>query len=186
MTKNVVILKSSPRSQSNSSFLADQTAKGAMKSGAQVETFNLHEMDIRPCDACDSCMETDGVCVVSDDMQTLYPKIRHADAVVIAGPIYWFTINAQAKLCIDRWYAFEGMKEKVWSGKKLGVILTYGDSDPYNSGAVNAFHTFESMCRYTKAELAGMVYGTAHEFGEAASQPELVERAYQLGQKLAT
>jgi multimeric flavodoxin WrbA len=184
MTKKVIILKSSPRNQSNSSFLADKTAKGAQEAGAQVETFNLHDMDIRPCDACDSCMETDGVCVISDDMQTLYPKIQNADVVVISGPIYWFTINAQAKLCIDRWYAFEGMPEKVWPGKKLAVILTYGDSDPYNSGAVNALHTFESICRYTKAELAGMVYGTAHEFGEAEKQPDLVDKAYKLGQKL--
>ena len=41
-------------------------------------------------------------------MQMLYPKLRSADAIVVASPIYWFTLNAQAKLCIDRWYALEG------------------------------------------------------------------------------
>lgn len=184
MGRNILILKGSPRENGNSSVLANVAAAGAGEAGAAVDVYSLHTMDIRPCDACDSCMETGGVCVVSDDMQTLYPKLQEADVILLASPIYWFTMSAQLKACIDRFYAFEGSEELVFAGKKFAIVLTYGDSDPYSSGAVNAIHTFQSMCRYLNAEIIGMVYGTANDIGDIEKQPELMEQAYNLG-KLA-
>ena len=184
MSKKVLILKGSPRKNGNSSILADQVALGAREKGAEIASFRIDEMDIRPCDACDFCQDTNGICVIQDDMQTLYPKIQQADTIVIANPIYWFTINAQIKLCIDRWYAFEPIKKEVWPGKKIGIILTYGDSDPYNSGAVNAIHTFQSMFDYLGAEIVGIVYGSASDIGDVEKQPELMEKAYHLADKL--
>ena len=183
MNKFVLILKSSPRENGNSNTLAKQVEAGAKEAGADVESLMLHHMDIRPCDACDVCQET-GLCIVKDDMQQIYPLLEKADAIVIAGPVYWFTISAQAKLCIDRWYALEDSQGSKLRGKQFGAILTYGDSDLYKSGGINAIHTFESMFRYIGAEITGIVYGTAHEIGDAEKQPHLMEKAYKLGQKL--
>ena len=183
----ILILKASPRRQSNSSLLADQLAAGASATGAEVESFFLPEMNIRPCDACDVCQGSgDGQCVVQDDMQMLYPKLRRASAIVVATPVYWFTLSAQAKLCIDRWYALETPEGSALRGKKFALLMSYGDSDPYLAGAVNAIRTFQDMCRYLHADLAGMVYGTASQAGEMRQQPDLLEKAYQLGQKLAS
>ena len=184
MNEYVLILKGSPRENGNSSTLAEQVAAGAKEAGAEVESISLHTLDIRPCDACDSCHETNGVCVIKDDMQALYPKLRRASAIVVASPIYWFTVSAQAKLCIDRWYALETRQGNELRGKKFGIILTYGDSDLYTSGGINAIHTFESMLRYLRAEMVGIVHGTASDVGDAQKQPELMEKAYRLGQKL--
>ena len=117
MSKKVLILKGSPRKNGNSSALADQVALGARELGAEVDIVQLDEMQIAPCDACDFCQETDGVCVIQDDMQLLYPKIQQADALVIASPIYWFTFSAQTKLCIDRLYAFQPIRKQVWPDK---------------------------------------------------------------------
>jgi multimeric flavodoxin WrbA len=185
MSKNILILKGSPREKGNSATLAAQVLAGAGQAGASVEDVYLHGMDIRPCDHCDFCQEGDVGCVIKDDMQKLYPKLRQADAIVIACPIYWFTMNAQMKLCIDRWYALETPQGSALRGKQLGIVLTYGDSDLYNSGGINAIHTFESIARYLKAEVVGIVHGTAMDVGDAEQQPELLERAYKLGQKLA-
>jgi multimeric flavodoxin WrbA len=183
MVKSIMVLKGSPRENGNSSALADQTAEGAKAAGARVESFSLHRMDIRPCDACDTCQET-GVCVLKDDMQMLYPKLAEADAIVIASPIYWFTLSAQTKLFIDRWYALESSQGNALKGKQFGILLTYGDTDPYSSGAINAIRTFQDMVRYIGANIAGIVYGTAMDVGDVQKQPELMQRAYQLGQKL--
>jgi multimeric flavodoxin WrbA len=185
MQKKLLVLKASPRENGNSSTLADQAAKGAREAGALVDSYDLHNLDISPCDGCDTCRETGGVCVIKDDMQTLYPLLRKADAILLASPIYWFTMNAQLKACIDRWYAMEVPGGSELRGKKFGIVLAYGDSDPYNSGAVNAIHTFESIFHYLKADLVGMVYGTANDIGDAASQPDLMARAVRLGRKLA-
>ena len=185
MTKRILILKGSPRAKGNSSVLAERVSDGARDTGASVESFYLHGLDIRPCDACDECLGANGVCVIKDDMQSLYPKVADADVIVFASPIYWFTINAQLKLFIDRLYAFQASNWKEFAGKKAAVVLTYGDSDLYTSGGINAIHTFETMCRYLKMEIVGMVYGTAMDIGDAEKQPELMENAYKLGQKLA-
>jgi len=185
MSDFVLVLKGSPRENGNSSTLAEQVAAGAKAAGAEVESISLHTLDIRPCDACDSCHETGGVCVIKDDMQALYPKLRRASAILVASPVYWFTVSAQAKLCIDRWYAFESPQGSELRGKKFGFVLTYGDTDVYTSGGINAIHTYESMCRYLRAEIVGMVYGSASDVGDVQKQPELMEKAYQLGRKLA-
>ncbi len=182
--KHILILKGSPREKGNSSFLADQVADGARAAGAEVESFYLHGMDIRPCDACDACQGTDDDCIIEDDMQTLYPKLRSADAIVIASPVYWFTMSAQTKLCIDRWYALEGPQGNALAGKQIGIVLTYGDTDPFTSGAINAIRAFQDMFRYIKANVVGIVYGTALNMGDVQKQADVLERAYKLGQKL--
>jgi multimeric flavodoxin WrbA len=182
MSQRVLILKSSPREHGNSNTLADRVEAGAKAAGAHVQSLMLQRMDIRPCDACDTCQET-GVCVIKDDMQQVYPLLEDADAIVIAGPVYWFTINAQAKLCIDRWYALSPFEGR-FRDKRIGIVLTYGDTDLYTSGGINAIYTFESMFRYIGARIAGMVYGSADKMGDAAKQPELLEKAYLLGETL--
>ncbi len=184
MSKQVLVFKGSPREKGNSSILAEKLLEGARNAGAHVESFSLQRMNIHPCDGCDTCRET-GVCVLADDMQMLYPKLRTADAIVIASPIYWFTFNAQTKLLIDRWYALEGSQGSALKGKRFGLLLTYGDIDPYSSGAINAIRTFQDMLRYLEAELAGIVYGTANDEGDVLSQSGLLEQAYKLGEKLA-
>jgi len=184
MKRNVLILKGSPREKGNSNTLADRAAAGAMDAGAQAESIYLHGLDIRACDACDLCDA--GQCVIEDDMQPLYPKLAAADAILLASPVYWFTFSAQLKLCIDRWYGFQGHKWQEVSRKPYGIILTYGDSDLYTSGAINAIYTFETMCRFLDSRIAGIVHGSLSEVGDAEKNPELMQKAYDLGQLLAT
>ena len=184
MAKQVLILKASPRQWGNSAVLADQLAQGAVSSGAEVETISLHVQDIRPCDACDLCRENGGDCVIDDDMQPLYPKLRQADAIVIATPVYWFTLSAQAKLFIDRWYALLGEKPNPLSGKQFALLLTYGDEDLDTSGGIHALDTFKHMVRYLRGELVGYVHGSASDPGDVQKQPSLMEEAYNLGKVL--
>jgi len=187
MSKYILVLKGSPREKGNSSLLADRAAAGAKDAGAEVESFDLQMMNIQPCNACEMCHETPGAdCVLEDDMSKLYPRLKRADGIVIATPIYWFTMTAQIKLCIDRWYALEGPQGNALAGKPFGFILTYGDTDPFISGAINAIRTFQDMCRYLRATISGFVYGTASDVGDVLKKPELMENAYKLGYKLGS
>jgi multimeric flavodoxin WrbA len=128
-------------------------------------------------------------CIIDDDMQVLYPKLREADAVVYASPIYWFTISAQLKLFIDRCYGFGGdtdePEDHALAGKRIGVVLTYGGDDPYDSGAINAIRTFQDMFDYVPANIVGIVYGYALDAGEIKGDEEVMQKAYELGKKLA-
>ncbi|MGE5124124.1 MAG: flavodoxin family protein [Acidobacteriaceae bacterium] len=185
MTVKLLILKGSPREKGNSAALAERAAAGARQAGAQVTSIYLHGLDIRPCDGCDLCIEEGVPCVIEDDMQSLYPKLLEADALLLASPIYWFTYSAQLKLCIDRWYGLWNKHPKAFRGKPVGIILTYGDSDLYTSGGINAIHTFETTFRFLQAPIAGLVYGSASDPGDIDKQPELMQAAYELGSKLA-
>lgn len=184
--KRVLIANGSPRKRGNSVILAEQVAAGARAAGADVDTVILQDLNIEPCTACEACKGTeDGDCILQDGMQSLYPKVRAADVIVIATPVYWFTMSAQAKLFIDRWYALiETARGNLLTGKKFAFVLAYGDADPFISGAINAMRTFQDMCRYLDAEIVGFVYGTANEEAEFQSQQDLLQEAYRLGQKL--
>jgi multimeric flavodoxin WrbA len=186
MGKKVLIALGSPRKKGNSATLAAQVAGGAKAGGAQVETFYLHGMNIKPCTACGGCRKKAHVdCVIKDDMQLLYPKLRSADVIVIASPIYWFTFSAQTKLFMDRWYGLGGDDGYALTGKKFAVLLSYADADPFLSGAVNALRTLQDALQFIEAELAGMVYGSASEAGEIKKNNALMKEAYELGLKLA-
>lgn len=187
MGNNVMIAVGSPRKRGNSSTLAAQVAAGAKAGGAEVETFYLHGMNIKPCTACDGCRKKTHVdCVIKDDMQILYPKLRRADAIVVASPIYWFTFSAQTKLFMDRWYALGGDQGYALAGKKFAILLSYADADPFLSGAVNALRTFQDALRFIEGELVGMVYGSASKAGEIKKNRALMKEAYDLGRKIAT
>jgi multimeric flavodoxin WrbA len=185
MAKKVLILKGSPRQKGNSSVLAEEVRAGAESAGAEVESIYLHGLDIQPCDGCYFC-EGSGICVIEDDMQSLYPKLRQADAIVITSPVYWFTYSAQVKLCIDRWLALETSDGNELRGKQIGIVLTYGDTDIFTSGGINAIHTYQSMFRYIGAEIVGYVYGTGNKLGEVKDQPKLMERAFKLGHQIVS
>lgn len=188
-SKKVLILNGSPRPGGNSSILADQVRKGAEEAGAEAEVIYLHGLDISPCDACDSCQGIAEIdCIVEDDMQTLYPKVREADAIVYATPIYWFTVSAQTKLFMDRCYGLggNGIENHVLAGKKIGVALVYEGDDPFDAGAINAIRTFQDMFNYIPAEIIGIVYGTAGDPGDIRKQEDVMQNAIILGSQLVS
>jgi len=183
--RNVLIALGSPRREGTSALLAAKVAEGAAEKGAWVETVFLEGLRIHGCRACEACHAPGARgCVLEDDMQPLYAKLREAEAIVLASPIYWFNVSAQLKAFIDRWYAFETREGNVLRGKRFAIVLAYGDVDPVRAGATNALRSFEDAFRYLQAEIVGTVYGTALEAGDAARNERLLEQAYQLGKRL--
>ena len=181
----IVITLGSPREKGNSTVLAMRAADGVREAGGEVEVFRLHAMAIRPCRGCDACRRNrDYRCVHPDDMATIYASLRDAEGLLIASPIYWFTMSAQTKLFMDRLYAFAGPSGWGLAGKRIGIVLTYADPDPFVSGAVNALRTFQDAFRHVGAPIVGMVYGRARTAGEAGDNAGLLREAYELGKKL--
>ena len=159
--KKVLVVLSSPRKEGYSTYLAKIAVDYLLKKGIETEVLNLYKMNIKACTACDKCRKTSGeFCVQKDDMKEIYQKIADSDGIILACPIYWFTINAKMKLFIDRFYGFHTEKTKLLKDKRIGVILSYGDIDPYISGAINAIRTLEDSFKYTESYLCKIVYGT--------------------------
>jgi len=160
-SKNILVVLGSPRKDGYSTYLAKQCIEKLEKEHSNVEVIRLYDMNIKACIACDSCRKPNSnFCVLNDDMKPLYKKIIDCNGLVLAFPIYWFSINAQMKLFIDRFYAMAPWKTKVLKDKKVGVIIVYGDEDPYSSGAVNAIRSLQDTFNYTESNLCKVVYST--------------------------
>ncbi|MBW1923707.1 MAG: flavodoxin family protein [Deltaproteobacteria bacterium] len=183
--KRVLILLGSPRKKGNSAALAEAIAQGAQEAGARVETVSLHEMKISPCQSCYACQKPDSEgCAIDDDMQGLYGKLIESEAWVIASPVYWFNMSAQTKLFMDRCFALPAYKKDAFYRKRVAVAMSYGDTDPFTSGCINALRTFQDAFRYVGARMVGMVYGSAMEAGEIRGREDVMARARELGKKL--
>ena len=181
----ILVVQGSPRKKGNSIGLAEQIVKGAESVGAVAEKIYLHGKNISPCQACYACQRPDSSgCAIDDEMQPIYKKLIDADCGIIASPVYWFTMSAQTKLFMDRCLALLAYKKDVFAGKRIAIAMSYGDSDVFKSGCVNALRTFQDAFSYVGANIVGMVYGSAEKPGEIKSNQPLMDQAEALGKKL--
>jgi multimeric flavodoxin WrbA len=163
-----------------------KAAEGVKDAGGKADVVHIGNMKIAPCNACDVCRgESDSGCVIMDDMQPLYQKIEGAGGIIFASPVYWFNMSAQMKAFIDRTYAVHG-EGWAFTGKDMGVLLTYEDEDIFASGGVNALRSFQDIFRYVKANYVGCVHGSAGRAGEVGTNEKLLKKAYDLGRKIAS
>lgn len=127
----VVGIAGSPRRLGNSEKLLNRVLEGAALSGARVEKVIINELTFRPCQECGGCEKT-GVCVIRDGMEGIYKLLEDADAVVLATPIFFAGVSAQAKMMIDRfqcaWEAKYNLK-KIFRGKmRKGILISVAGS----------------------------------------------------------
>lgn len=81
----ILLINGSPRQHGNTDILLDKVAEGVRLAGREAETIRLADLAIHPCIGCGHC-EAEGVCVIDDDMTTLYDQLARADRVVIGTP----------------------------------------------------------------------------------------------------
>lgn len=126
-------LAGSPRRGGNTDLLLEQALAGAESEGAVTERLLLSQLDIHPCRHCDGCLKT-GICVIKDDMQPIHRRLREVDRVVLASPLMFFSVSAEAKIAIDRcqalWAAKYLLKQRHTTGsdgaRRRGLFLSAG------------------------------------------------------------
>lgn len=179
---NILVINSSPRTNSNTRVVVARVAAAAKQNGHVIEIIEIGKAKINPCIGCEVCHEkTPGKCVFPDVMSECHAKLASAEIIIFAGPIYYFTMNAQMKAFLDRCYA---IGVEPFKGKRVGAIFVYGDVDPVKSGCVNAIRTFQDICAYIPCQWLGAVYGTAWEEGDAEKNEELLRLADEYGAAL--
>jgi len=149
----VLAIQGSPRKKGNTALLLDQYLQGLQSNDVKIEIdlIKLGKMDIRPCKGCGSCREHLGKCTLKDDMQEIYPLLLAADVIILASPVYWWNITAQAKQFLDRFYALNYGEN--FRGKKFVLLMTYADKDP-NSGLEITKSMFREICDYLGMDFA--------------------------------
>lgn len=177
--KNVLIISSSPRKQGNSDLLCDQFAQGATESGHQVEKVFLAAKKIGYCRGCGVC-NTTHKCVQKDDMEELLQKMVAADVIVLATPVYFYTMDGQMKTFIDRTVP----RYTEIADKDFYFIMTAADTSKASmTRTLESFRGFTEDC-LPGAREAGIIYGVgAWQVGEIKNTPAYTE-AYEMGKAI--
>ena len=179
MSKKVLILSGSPRKGGNSDVLCDEFLRGAQESGNQVEKVFLRSKKVAPCNACYYCKNSGGKCAIPDDMAEILDKMQAADVIVMASPVYFYSIGAQMKAVIDRSVA-------RWTNipnKEFYYIMTAAeDSDTVMDCTLECFRGFAACL--DGAQEKGVIYGKGvYEAGAIKGLPAMRE-AYEMGKQV--
>ena len=171
----VLIVSSSPRKEGNSDALCDRFAKGASEAGHEVEKIMLRDKKIFPCNA---CMETH-TCAIKDDMADIFPKLLKADVILLASPVYFYSVSAQMKALIDRCL----VDHKSLAGKQFYFIITA--ADPQREASEGTLAALRGFIRcLPDAQEKGIIYGMGTwDKGDVYRHPSY-EQAYEMGKKV--
>ena len=135
--KKIFVIMSAGTKRGNTDRLTDAYIKGLVERGHSVTKVYLGSMRIEGCRGCGVCQRLAHQCAVRDGMQDIYPLFAECDTVVMASPLYFWTITAQLKSFIDRLYAIS--VDDKYPQKDSVLLMTAGDDNDT---------TFEQPIRY--------------------------------------
>ncbi len=176
MSKKVLILSGSPRKGGNSDLLCDAFLHGAREAGNAVEKIRVTEKKIAPCAACYYCSGHKGECSQKDDMAEVLQKMIDADVLVLASPVYFYSIDAQLKAVIDRTVA-RWLEVK---NKEFYYIATMADNPLVSADTTLACFRGYAACVEGAVEKGVIIGSGVYEVGTVKDTPAM-EQAYQMG-----
>ena len=180
MNRKIIILNGSPRIKGNTSQLIESFTKGAKEAGNTVTTFFLDGMNINGCKGCMmGGKDPESPCVQKDDMEKIYPIYREADVVVMASPLYYWTLSGQLRTTFDRLFAVAECDDEHNPNKDCVLLMSAG-SDEYEE----VVYYYNSLMKHIKWNSLGMVLAeNVTELGAIIGNPAL-DRAYELGKSI--
>ena len=178
MSKKVLILSGSPRKGGNSDLLCDEFLRGAIEAGHEVEKIRVQEKKVAYCSACYACQDT-GVCAIKDDMAEIMQKMIDCDVMVLASPVYFYSIDAQLKTVIDR----SVCRWTEVKDKEMYYIATAADEERSSLDTTLACFRGYADCVEGAVE-KGVIYGAGvYHAGEIKNTKHMRE-AYEMGMSL--
>ncbi len=187
-TVKVLGINGSPRSGGNTDIVIDKILEAVRNNGASVDKIIINDLDFKYCQECDDPDEN-GNCNFKDDMSTVYKKFKEANAVILASPIFFGSISGQAKMMIDRfqcaWRAKYILKKDAFPEKKIGAFIAVAASnrrDFFENAKSIIKNLFATLNIEYKEEL---FFSGIDEKGEILKHPDLLEKAYKLGESIS-
>lgn len=182
MAKNIVILNGSPRKNGNTSALVKAFTQGAESAGHTVTEFFLGGMDIHGCKGCfGGHSSRECPCVQQDDMNKIYPAVKDSDVVVLASPLYYWTMSGQIRTALDRLFALEEGDGNLLRGNGRGSVLLMAAE---GHGFEDAVLYFDHLMEHLRWKNLGKVLcGGVMDVGDAQGRKEL-DDARELGKSI--
>lgn len=185
MHKKICILNGSPRINGNTKELIKYFTKGAETVGHDVTCFDLQKMNIHGClGCCNGGKNEDAPCVQKDDMSQIYPVYKTADIIVLASPMYYWSITGQLKCAFDRLFAIAELNPNYENPQKECILLMTSEGNTSDNFApVKAF--YEGLISHLGWKNLGIVYaGGNMNIGDILNKPEQLKQAEDLGKSI--
>lgn len=177
--KRILVLSGSPRKGGNSDLLCDEFMRGAEESGNAVEKIWIHGKKIGYCRACYYCKNHSGECCVKDDMSEVLQKMLDADVLVLASPVYFYSVNAQMKVVIDRTVA----RWLEFKNKEFYYIMTSAEDEKHTMDCTLECFRGVAAC-FEGSKEKGVICGKGvYEKGEIRDTPYM-RQAYEMGKSI--
>jgi multimeric flavodoxin WrbA len=187
----IIAFNGSPRPGGNIEVLLEEALKPLREANHEVRVFKLNSMDFKPCQDCGGCTKT-GICIHDDAMTEMYAAIREADRIILASPIFFYSLSAQAKTMVDRCQAFWCekylLKKIIPAGPhgRKGLLLLVGGMkkiecrDTAEATAKGFFRTV------SVPEHETLFFGGIDAKGDIQKHPTALKEAYEAGKRLGT
>jgi len=187
----IMAIYGSPRREGNTSLLLKQAVAGARQAGAEVEEVVLRDLRMSPCLELYGCKK-DGRCIIRDDFQRLYDQLLACQALMLASPIFFYTVSAHTKILMDRCQSL--WVKKYWIDqvpfgqgeiKRKGLFISAGAT-----GGKRLFDGTLLSIRYFFDVLDmelwhALLYRRLDFEGDVLRHPEYLDEAFQAGEALA-
>jgi len=184
---DIVAVYGSPRREGNTTKLMRRSVEGARDAGASVEEFVLRDLKMSPCLEIYKC-KADGRCAIQDDFQHLYDRLLAAKGLMLASPIFFYTVSAHTKIMMDRcqslWvkkYWIDQVPFKEWEPKRLGLFISVGATQGKKlfEGALLTVRYFFDVLDMNLWR--SLLYRGLDFEGDVDKHPAYLEEAYQAG-----
>lgn len=187
----ILALYGSPRRKGNTALLLQNAVQGAREAGVEVEELVLRDLKMSPCLEIYGCKET-GRCIINDDFQMVYDKLLSAKGVILASPMFFYTVSAHTKILMDRCQSL--WVKKYWiektpfgkaDAKRKGLFISVGATKGkklFDGALLTVKYFFDTF----DAELTRSLLYRGLDFeGDILKHPEYLEEAYEAGRELA-
>jgi multimeric flavodoxin WrbA len=186
----IVAIYGSPRRKGNTATLLKQAVAGAVDAGAQVKEFVLRDLKMSPCLEIYGCLKT-GRCVIKDDFHEVSDLMLASHGLMLASPIFFYTVSAHTKILMDRcqslWvkkYWIEKVKFGQWKPKRKGLFISVGATKGkklFDGTLLTLKYFFDVL----DMELwRSLLYRGLDFEDDIKKHPEYLEEAYQAGKGL--
>ena len=177
----ILALVGSPRLGGNTDFLVDQALKEAAKLGAQIEKIVLSQYSVAPCLGHDDCGSFES-CIQKDDMSWILNKFCEADGIILATPVYYYSVTAQMKAFMDRNY-FLYMHNRKSRAKAVGIIVV-AESEGIDDTVHNLKRYINGSSFTVQKDQIFELRGYAYQLGEVRKNQRLINQAKDFGRKI--
>ncbi|PWM67733.1 MAG: flavodoxin family protein [Eubacteriales Family XIII. Incertae Sedis bacterium] len=152
--KKILVIEGGGRPRGNTAKLVDAFVRGAEEAKHQVERISLIKTEIKGCLGCNAC-RYGKPCVIKDAFNDIAPKIKEADLVVFASPLYFWTISSRIKAFIERFYCIAEEDPNPPQGRYERYPVK--DSALLMTAADNLFWTFEQAVSYYRFAIVNYI-----------------------------